>query len=78
MGLGASGIALAGCSFFLSRIGQYTREYLENITPPFTRALFNYVQEGKYTFCTPGHMGGSAIRKARWAACSMIFLAGIR
>jgi lysine decarboxylase len=29
-----------------TRIGQYTREYLDNITPPFTRALFNYVQEG--------------------------------
>ena len=47
-----------------TRIGQYTREYLENITPPFTRALFNYVQEGKYTFCTPGHMGGSAYQKS--------------
>lgn len=47
-----------------TRIGQYTREYLDNITPPFTRALFNYVQEGKYTFCTPGHMGGSAYQKS--------------
>ena len=47
-----------------TRIGQYTREYLDNITPPFTKALFNYVQEGKYTFCTPGHMGGSAYQKS--------------
>jgi lysine decarboxylase len=54
-----------------TRIGQYTREY--HITPPFTKALFNYVQEGKYTFCTPGHMGGSAYQKARWAVCFMIF-----
>ena len=47
-----------------ARIQQYTGEYLDTITPPFTRALFNYVQEGKYTFCTPGHMGGSAYQKS--------------
>lgn len=46
------------------RIQQYTREYLDNITPPFTRALFTYVNEGKYTFCTPGHMAGTAYQKS--------------
>ncbi len=61
-----------------TRIGQYTREYLENITPPFTRALFNYVQEGKYTFCTPGHMGGSAYQKSPVGCLFYDFLAGIR
>ena len=55
-----------------ARIQQYTGEYLDNITPPFTRALFTYVKEGKYTFCTPGHMAGTAYQKARLAACSMI------
>jgi lysine decarboxylase len=29
-----------------TRIQQYTNEYLDNITPPFTRALFTYVKEG--------------------------------
>ncbi len=61
-----------------TRIGQYTREYLENITPPFTRALFNYVREGKYTFCTPGHMGGSAYQKSPVGCLFYDFLAGIR
>ena len=47
-----------------TRIQQYTGEYLDNITPPFTRALFTYVKEGKYTFCTPGHMAGTAYQKS--------------
>ncbi|EOI5818969.1 lysine decarboxylase LdcC [Cronobacter malonaticus] len=47
-----------------TRIRQYTQEYLDNITPPFTKALFTYVEEGKYTFCTPGHMGGTAYQKS--------------
>ena len=46
------------------RIRQYTNEYLDNITPPFTKALFTYVKERKYTFCTPGHMGGTAYQKS--------------
>ncbi|PWW08900.1 lysine decarboxylase LdcC [Mangrovibacter plantisponsor] len=46
------------------RIVQYTDEYLDAITPPFTKALFTYVKEGKYTFCTPGHMGGTAYQKS--------------
>ncbi|MDU4941514.1 MAG: lysine decarboxylase LdcC [Mixta calida] len=46
------------------RIRQYTDEYIDNITPPLTRALFTYVKEGKYTFCTPGHMAGTAFQKS--------------
>ena len=46
------------------RMRQYTNEYLDNITPPFTKALFTYVKERKYTFCTPGHMGGTAYQKS--------------
>lgn len=57
------------------RMRQYTNEYLDNITPPFTKALFTYVKERKYTFCTPGHMGGTAYQKARLAVCFMIFSA---
>lgn len=46
------------------RIQQYTNEYINMIIPPFTKALFNYVKEEKYTFCTPGHMGGTAFQKS--------------
>ena len=47
-----------------TRIRQYTDEYIDTIIPPFTKALFNYVKEGKYTFCTPGHMAGTAYQKS--------------
>ena len=46
------------------RMRQYTDEYLDNITPPFTKALFTYVKEPH-------------IKKARLAVCFMIFSAGI-
>ncbi|WP_075182119.1 lysine decarboxylase LdcC [Pantoea sp. 1.19] len=46
------------------RIQQYTREYIDDMLPPLTRALFTYVREGKYTFCTPGHMAGTAFQKS--------------
>ncbi len=39
-------------------------EKLDNLTPPFTKALFTYVTEGKYTFCTRGDMGGPAYQKS--------------
>lgn len=39
-------------------------QYIDKITPPLTKALFKYVEEGKYTFCTPGHMGGTAYQKS--------------
>lgn len=46
------------------RIRQYTAEYIDAIMPPLTKALFHYVEEGKYTFCTPGHMAGTAYQKS--------------
>ncbi len=46
------------------KINQATQEYKDAIMPPFTKALFKYVEEGKYTFCTPGHMGGTAFQKS--------------
>ncbi len=57
--------ALGQASDIATRIRQYTDEYLDNITPPFTKALFTYVNEGKYTFCTPGIWAVRPIRKAR-------------
>ena len=41
-------------------ISQKVEEYEKAVTPPLTRALINFAKEGKYTFCTPGHMSGTA------------------
>ncbi len=60
-----------------TRIHQYTNEYLDNITPPFTKALFTYAKEGKYTFCTPGHMAGTAYQKSPPGCLFYDFLAAI-
>ncbi|NQZ94379.1 MAG: lysine decarboxylase [Moritella sp.] len=46
------------------KINQAIEKYKNKIMPPFTKALFNYVEEGKYTFCTPGHMGGTAFQRS--------------
>ncbi|WP_336707845.1 MULTISPECIES: lysine decarboxylase LdcC [unclassified Cedecea] len=56
--------ALSAADDIALRIRQYTDEYLDTITPPLTKALFTYVKEGKYTFCTPGHMAGTAYQKS--------------
>ncbi|ELW9439909.1 lysine decarboxylase [Pluralibacter gergoviae] len=42
------------------KIRQSTDDYIDSILPPLNKALYKYVQEEKYTFCTPGHMGGTA------------------
>jgi len=55
---------LGGAEEIAQRIRQYTDEYIDTITPPLTKALFNYAKEGKYTFCTPGHMAGTAFQKS--------------
>jgi len=38
--------------------------YKDGLIPPFTKALMNYVHKSKYTFSTPGHLGGSAFLKS--------------
>lgn len=43
-------------------ISQKVGEYEKAVTPPLTRALMNFAKEGKYTFCTPGHMSGTAFQ----------------
>ncbi len=45
-------------------ISQKVEEYKNNITPPLTKALFDFVKQGKYTFCTPGHMSGTAYQRS--------------
>ncbi len=46
------------------KITQSTDQYIDAILPPLTKALFKYVKEEKYTFCTPGHMGGTAFDRS--------------
>ena len=46
------------------RILRAINRYYDRIVPPFTKQLINYVKENKYTFCTPGHMGGSAFTRS--------------
>lgn len=46
------------------RIETAIHSYLDLITPPFTKGLMKYVAEQKYTFCTPGHMGGTAFTRS--------------
>lgn len=43
-------------------ITQKVEEYEKAVTPPLTRSLINFAKEGKYTFCTPGHMSGTAFQ----------------
>ena len=43
-------------------ISQKVEEYEKAVPPPLTRALMNFAKEGKYTFCTPGHMSGTAFQ----------------
>lgn len=43
-------------------ISQKVEEYEKAVTPPLIRALINFAKEGKYTFCTPGHMSGTAFQ----------------
>lgn len=46
------------------RINLVTKQYIDALLPPFTKALFNYVDKEKYTFCTPGHAGGTAFEQS--------------
>ena len=46
------------------KIEQRIEAYKDAITPPLTKALFDFVKQGKYTFCTPGHMSGTAYQRS--------------
>ncbi|MDY4594058.1 MAG: lysine decarboxylase LdcC [[Pasteurella] aerogenes] len=48
----------------VNKINKAVNQYIDTIIPPLTKALFNYVSEDKYTFCTPGHMSGTAYLKS--------------
>ncbi len=44
------------------RVVLAVESYKNALLPPFTKALMHYVEEEKYTFCTPGHLGGTAFQ----------------
>lgn len=50
------------------RVLRAIKKYRQAILPPFTHALMHYVRELNYTFCTPGHLGGSAFQKTATGA----------
>ncbi|MCI6261298.1 MAG: lysine decarboxylase LdcC, partial [Pyramidobacter sp.] len=45
-----------------AKIDRAVRRYFELLLPPFTRALFKFADAKKNTFCTTGHLLGSAFR----------------
>lgn len=50
--------------FAAGRIGRAVDDYLEALYPPFFGALVRYVDDYRYSWHTPGHMGGLAYRKS--------------
>lgn len=49
---------------YCARIYSAIHDYRQSLLPPFTRALMNYVDQNKYTFCTPGHLGGMGFQNS--------------
>lgn len=50
-------------TFIANHIEEARREYLATLLPPFFDALVHFVQEGRYSWHTPGHSGGTAFLK---------------
>jgi len=50
--------------FIAGRIDRAIRRYVDNIMPPFLKTLYQYVQSYRYSWHTPGHMGGVAFLKS--------------
>ncbi len=50
--------------FIAGRIEKALRQYVDNLMPPFLKALYGYVQAYRYSWHTPGHMGGVAFLKS--------------
>lgn len=60
-----------------TRIGQYTREYLDNITRRLPKPCSTMCRRGNILSVPPGIWAARHIKKVRWAVCFMISLAGI-
>jgi arginine decarboxylase len=50
--------------FMAGRIQRNIKQYLEQLMPPFFRALTHYAKEYHYAWHTPGHMGGVAFLRS--------------
>lgn len=50
--------------FIAGRIERALKRYVDNIMPPFMKSLYQYVQSYRYSWHTPGHMGGVAFLKS--------------
>jgi arginine decarboxylase len=51
-------------NFIAGRIEVAISHYLKNLAPPFFKELVCYIEEFKYAWHTPGHMGGEAFQKS--------------
>jgi arginine decarboxylase len=51
-------------SLIVGRALAAIRRYLENLVPPFTRALIQYNDVREYSWAAPGHQGGVAFTKS--------------
>lgn len=51
-------------AFIAGRIEEAAKQYLSYLLPPFFGELAKYVDEYKYAWHTPGHMGGLAFMKS--------------
>lgn len=49
--------------FIAGHVKRAARRYLDDVLPPFFRGLVEYVDESRYGWHTPGHMGGVAFLK---------------
>jgi arginine decarboxylase len=49
--------------FIAGHIKRAAKTYLADVLPPFFRGLMDYVEEYRYSWHTPGHMGGVAFLK---------------
>jgi arginine decarboxylase len=61
-------------AFIAGRIDRELEKYIESILPPFFRGLVKYAEEYRYSWHTPGHMGGLAfLRHPAGIACHKFF-----
>ncbi|MBB6463585.1 Orn/Lys/Arg family decarboxylase [Flammeovirga kamogawensis] len=51
-------------TFMAGRLTHMIKEYVEGNYGPFFKGLVNYVDEYKYAWHTPGHMGGEGFKKS--------------
>lgn len=50
--------------FIAGHIKRAAQNYLADVLPPFFRGMMDYVEEYRYSWHTPGHMGGVAFLKS--------------